>query len=227
MIGVDPVTRVLCITDDEALATVIRETLATWLPSSSVEIETGEYVPGESLALASCMVLDSQLRQSAGVDALRRFRAAGFGGAAVLLLSEPAPGVSMRAAALGAPITVLKREIPSRLPAAVLAAARPSMPAALWSGLYDELRRTQRFVALGQIAARLRHDLSNPMTVISSEAQMLQADETLPDRYRESVSELLVMCRRVNGIIRELDLLTAVPIAPQWGDVQDRAGGGT
>jgi signal transduction histidine kinase len=133
----------------------------------------------------------------------------------------------MRAAALGAPITVLKREIPARLPAAVLAAARPSMPPALWSGLSDELRRTQRLVALGQIAARLRHDLSNPMTVISSEAQMLQADDTLPDRYRESVSELLVMCRRVNGIIRELDLLTAVPLEPQSGDVQHRAGRGT
>jgi len=74
-----------------------------------------------------------------------------------------------------------------------------------WRELYGELRRIQRFIALGQIAARLRHDLSNPMTVISSEAQMMELDPSLPERYREMVSEIRVMCRRVNAIVQELD----------------------
>ncbi len=203
--GSDPLLRVLCITDDAQLGTLIRETLVTSLPSTFVEIEESEWVPVDSLAQASCMVLDSKLEHSAGVDALRRFRAAGFAGAAVLLLTEPAPGVAMRAAALGAPLIVLKREISTRLSAAVVAAARPAMSPGEWRELYGELRRTQRFIALGQIAARLRHDLSNPMTVISSEAQMMELDASLPERHREMVSEIRVMCRRVNAIIQELD----------------------
>ena len=207
LMGSEPLLRVLCITDDAQLGTLLRETLVTSLPASLIEVEESEWVPVNSLAQASCMVLDSKLEHSAGVDALRRFRASGFAGAAVLLLSDPAPGVAMRAAALGAPLTVLKREIPSRLPAAVVAAARPAMTPGEWRELYGELRRIQRFIALGQMAGRLRHDLSNPMTVISSEAQMMELDASLPERHREMVSEIRVMCRRVNAIIQELDSL--------------------
>ena len=205
LMGSDPLLRVLCITDDVQLGTLIRETLVTSLPLSVVEIEESEWVPVSSLVQASCMVLDSKLEHSAGVDALRRFRAAGFAGAAVLLLTDPAPGVALRAAALGAPLVVLKRDISARLPAAVVAAARSAMSPGEWRELYGELRRIQRFIALGQIAARLRHDLSNPMTVISSEAQMMELDPSLPERYREMVSEIRVMCRRVNAIVQELD----------------------
>jgi signal transduction histidine kinase len=212
--GSDPLIHVLCITDDAQLGFLIRETLATSLPSSIVEVEESEWVPLDSLARASCMVLDSKLEHSAGVDALRRFRAAGFAGAAVLLLADPAPGVAMRAAALGAPLVVLKREIPGRLCAAVVAAARPAISTGEWRSLYEELRRTQRFIALGQIAARLRHDLSNPMTVISSESQMLEMDPGFPDRYRESINEIRVMCRRVNTIVQGLDGLVVVPPLP-------------
>jgi signal transduction histidine kinase len=130
----------------------------------------------------------------------------------VLLLSEPAPGLAMRAAALGAPVTVLKREISVQLPAAVVAAARSALTIGEWRDLYSELRRTQRLIALGQMAAKLRHDLSNPMTVISSECQMMQMDPALPEQYRHTVKEILAMCRRVNGIVRELDVFVAVPI---------------
>jgi signal transduction histidine kinase len=213
--GSEPLLRVLCITDDAQLGTLIRETLVTSLPSSYVDSQESEWVPSESLAQASCMVLDSKLEHSAGVDALRRFRAAGFAGAAVLLLTDPAPGVAMRAAALGAPLVVLKREIPTRLPAAVVAAARPAMSPGEWRELYGELRRIQRFIALGQIAGRLRHDLGNPMTVISSEAQMMDLDPALPERLREMVREIRVMCRRVNSIVQELDGLPIVPSPPR------------
>jgi signal transduction histidine kinase len=123
----------------------------------------------------------------------------------------------MRAAALGAPITLLKRDIPLGLAAAVVAASRPAITAGEWRALYEELRRTQRFIALGQISARLRHDIGNPMTVISSEAQMMEMDTTLPERYRPAVKEILIMCRRVNAIVRELGGLPAQSV--------DRTGG--
>jgi signal transduction histidine kinase len=212
--GSDPLIRVLCVTDDEQLGSLVRETIVTSLPSTLVDVEESQWVQTDALTRAACMVLDSNLQQAAGVDALRRFRAAGFSGAAVLLLTDPAPGVAMRAASLGAPITILKREIPSSLPAAVVAAARTAMSPGEWRSLYDQLRRTQRFNALGQIAARLRHDLGNPMTVILSEAQMLDMDPGLPDRYRESVREIITMCRRVNTIVRDLDGPVEVPSLP-------------
>jgi signal transduction histidine kinase len=202
--GSDPLVHVLCVTDDEQLGSLVRETIVTSLPSSVVNVEESDWVANESLVAASCMVLDSSLQHSAGVDALRRFRAAGFAGAAVMLLSQPAPAVAMRAAALGAPISLLKGDIPLSLPAAVVAASRPAITAGEWRTLYEELRRTQRFIALGQISARLRHDIGNPMTVISSEAQMMEMDTSLPERCRESAKEILVMCRRVNAIVREL-----------------------
>ena len=202
--------RVVCVTDDPQLGTVVRETINTSVPSSIVTIEESSWVPPDVLSEASCMVLDSKLQSLTGVDALRRFRAGGFSAAAVMLLSDPAPGVAMRAAALGAPLSVLKKDISTHLPAAVIAAARPSMSPGEWRSLYEELRRTQRFIALGQIAGRLRHDLSNPMTVISSQAQMLDLDPALPERYRENVKEILMTCRRVNAIVRELDSLVTL-----------------
>jgi signal transduction histidine kinase len=213
VIGTEPLLRVLCITDDPALGALVQEAIATSLPSTVTDVEDGEWVPVDSLARATCMILDGKLDHSSGLDALRRFRASGFRGAAVMLLAEPSASITMRAAAMGAPITVLKRDIASRLPGAVVAAARTSLDSSEWRMMYDDLRRTQRFIALGQIAARLRHDLSNPMTVISSELQMFDMDASFPERSRESVKEMLVMCRRVNAIVRELDGLMATPFS--------------
>jgi DNA-binding NarL/FixJ family response regulator len=204
MVWGDPLLNVLLVTEDMQLGSVVQETLITSLPYLTVDVEREKWVEATTLARATCVVLDSDLPQSSGVEALRRYRAIGFPAAAIMLLDRPSPGVAMRAAALGAPLTVLKSEIPTRLPAAVVAAARTYMLPGLWHQLYEQVRRTQSLIALGQQAVRATHRLNNLMTVIVSEAGMIQLDESLAPEVRRNAQAIVESSRVVKQILTEL-----------------------
>jgi DNA-binding NarL/FixJ family response regulator len=205
MLWSDPVMHVLCVTDDAQLGSIVQETLVTSVPYSAVDVAKERWVEAAALARAACVVVDSGLEQGSGVDALRRFRAVGFPAAAIMLLDRPSPGVAMRAASLGAPLTVLKSEIPLRLPGAVVSIARTTMLPGLWHQLYDDLRRTQNLIALGQQASRATHRLNNLMTVIVSEAGIIQLDESVDPRHRLNAQTIVENCRRVKQILADLE----------------------
>jgi PAS domain S-box-containing protein len=69
--------------------------------------------------------------------------------------------------------------------------------------LEHEARRMETISSLGTVAAGIAHDLNNPLQIICSRAELLQADQTLT---REACEDLAVMQRhaqRASRIVNE------------------------
>jgi len=62
-----------------------------------------------------------------------------------------------------------------------------------------------RLTALRERAARVQHDVNNPLAALLAEAQLLDLDPTLGDEHRLAVRRMIELCRRVVGSVRRLD----------------------
>jgi signal transduction histidine kinase len=69
--------------------------------------------------------------------------------------------------------------------------------------LKESMHQTEKLAALGELVAGVAHELNNPLTGISTFAQLLLED-TLSDEQAESVREIKREADRAVGVIREL-----------------------
>jgi two-component system NtrC family sensor kinase len=71
----------------------------------------------------------------------------------------------------------------------------------------DQLRHTEKMIALGELVAGVAHEINNPLTGISAFAQMLLEDELTEDQ-RESVQVIKQEVDRAKHIITDLLLFS-------------------
>lgn len=76
------------------------------------------------------------------------------------------------------------------------------------------LQHEEQLSAIGRVAARVAHDINNPLTVISSVAANLQRDATLADQQREMVNMIDHHCERCSRTVQEL-LEYGRPVTPR------------
>ena len=199
---------IACIADQSAGAAVLHEAICAVLPGAEVSlIDTGAE---RGIPEADCVVVDAVVNGVAGIDVLRRLRARGFGGSAVLVVDDLAGNgadeLAADAARMGASRRVPRDSLGEELAPAIADALRsreaagdPRVAAALSS-----LRQTQRLIAAGQIAIRLQHSLNNPLAGLLAESQLLELEPMDPD-HKKSVQRIIELCRRVVDVVRGLD----------------------
>ncbi|MEJ7810787.1 MAG: hypothetical protein WKG32_10300 [Gemmatimonadaceae bacterium] len=62
-----------------------------------------------------------------------------------------------------------------------------------------------RLTALRERAARVQHDVNNPLAALLAEAQLLELDPTLGTEHGLAVRRIIELCRRVVAGVRLLD----------------------
>ena len=184
---------------------LLRESIAVAFPRATV----AEVAPGstEKLAAHAAVVIDATSDPGAAIEIARRVRAGGGKSAIVLVTRARGEEVATRAAPYGAVEQVELGDVARTLGPALeraLAAGETGSPEL--AAAQDELRRTQRLMAAGEIALGLQHSMNNPLTAILAEAQLLEMEE-LSAETRTAVSRIVENTRRLVALVRKLDAI--------------------
>jgi signal transduction histidine kinase len=197
-----------CVADQSAAAAALHEALVAVFPTAAitrVDTDVEQFAPAD----VDCAVVDATVNGVDGVDVVRRIRARGFAGPAVLIIEQSrplSPADTASAARMGARMCSLQGPVVTALGEAVADAllAGDHGGGEASAAAQRALRQTQRLIAAGELAMRLQHSLNNPLAALLAEAQLLEL-ETLPPDHRESVERIIELCRRVVEVVRGLD----------------------
>jgi signal transduction histidine kinase len=126
----------------------------------------------------------------------------------VLLVEARDAALASRVAGLGAVEQIALADAPRGLGAAVESSLGSGEWTTALDAVRDELRRTQRLVAAGEVALGLQHAINNPLTAVLAEAQLLEM-ESLPEEQATAVARIVENTRRVVQLVRKLDVIGA------------------
>jgi signal transduction histidine kinase len=199
--------RVTLLSDEPALRANVLATIAATLPGVAATAAGADDEARLTEDEADAVVVDGGSDVAGGLSLVRRARARGFGGGAVVLTdgsdAETPPPLDLPDVRL-----VSRSEMMRMLPAALLDVlhrdAPPSTDLLLdtpLDALALELRRVQRLLVAGEAAVRLPHALNNPLGALLAEAQLLRM-HALDAEEAESVDRIIALCRRMASIVR-------------------------
>ena len=192
--------KVLVITDEPDLERIVGELLATMVPSVVVEPATPADAP---LTEASYAIIDHTVRALAGFIVVQELRARGFRGGVVLLDSAPSPELEHRLLSVAPARAVARTRLTAELPRALGALIERGAPRGELAAVERDLRRAQQLVAIGETTSRIQHTLSNPLTALLAEAQLLEM-EPLGEENIAAVRRIIDQARRVVAMVRGL-----------------------
>jgi signal transduction histidine kinase len=198
-----------CVADQSATAAVLYEALVGLFPRATVtRVDTGAERTLPSVV--HCAVVDATVHGEGGIEVLRRLRARGYGGAAVLMV-DPARGSAEddagTAQRMGARCCPFDEGFTTPLGQAIVDVLRVTddgVEGSASSRAVRAVRHNQRLVAAGELAMRLQHSLNNPLAALLAEAQLLEL-EALDPEHQASVKRIIELTRRVVEVVRGLD----------------------
>ena len=195
--------RLAIVAESATTGSLVREVLATMLPG----IEASTLDPGATaldLERIDCVVVDATIGGTPGIGLLRRMRAGGYAGGAVLLVDDSADDAAVEGAEVMGARLVGSGALAERLAPAVVDAIAAHQGEAAAAPARVALDRTQRLIAAGDIALRMQHSLNNPLAALLAESQLLEMEEMKPEQL-EAVSRIVEQLRRVIAVVRQLD----------------------
>ena len=196
------------------VTSLVREALAVSLPSATFDATTPSDLVTAQLPTDDCLLIDATSDVGAATDVVRRLRAGGVKSALVLVVQSRDATLASRVAGLGAVEQVPMADAPRALGTAVESSLGSGERSAVFDAVRDELRRTQRLVAAGEVALGLQHAINNPLTAVLAEAQLLEM-ESLPEEQATAVRRIVENTRRVVQLVRKLDVIGAPTPARQ------------
>ncbi|GLI36615.1 PAS domain S-box protein [Geobacter hydrogenophilus] len=82
----------------------------------------------------------------------------------------------------------------------------------------ENLKRSDRLAVIGELSARMAHEIRNPLAAISGSAQLIAQGDGIPEADRELFAIVLREADRLNGLITDF-LAYARPSQPEKGPV--------
>jgi len=211
MTGATPI-RVLLVEDDEDDVVITRALLREAESTEFTLDWVSGWAAGRDAILAAehdVYLLDYRLGGQSGVDLLREVKARGAEGPFILLTGQGSREVDLEAMAAGAASYLAKRVLDAPLLERTIRYAVELRRA-------DEARRAaeararqgERLADLGAVAARIVHDLGNPLTAIGMQIDLLRrkaaAEPEQPlERTARVLEQLAADVTRLSGLVRE------------------------
>jgi signal transduction histidine kinase len=201
-----PSLRIGLVSRSDAIVSLVRESVVAALPTA-----TGTSVaPDATAKLPDCaLTFIDATDDAAGAGAIaQRLRAGASRSALVFVVSARDESLSKSAATTGALEQVETRSLgPSMADVVERAIGGTGWTDELLAAR-EELRRTQRLLAAGEIALGLQHAMNNPLTAVLAEAQLLEM-EALPPEAMTAVGRIIESTRRLVALVRKLDAVSA------------------
>lgn len=185
---------------------LVRESVAAAFPTATL----ADVAPDAAGKLPECALIfiDATADVSAASETARRLRAGASRSALAFVVTTRDDTLAKSAAPLGVLEQIETRALGSMMADVVERAVGGNGWTDELLAARDELRRTQRLLAAGEIALGLQHAMNNPLTAVLAEAQLLEM-ESLPPDAMTAVRRIIESTRRLVALVRKLDVVSA------------------
>ena len=205
---------VLLVEDDASMAKLVRHLLELDGYQRIRHVYTGEQAVAAAPE-AEIILLDHQLPDIRGIDLLPRLLGRADPPSVIMVTAHGSESLAATALRLGAEDYLTKdHNLPELLPR-ILERVRRNR-ALRWSlaEAEQELVRTERLAAIGEMNVTLHHELNNPLMAAMAEVELLLSDGSLPAAYREGLETTRTAhSRMATTLRRSASLRQAEPLS--------------
>ena len=201
-----PSLRIGFVSASQEIISLVRESVAAAFPTATFSNVSTEAVG--KLPECSLIFIDATLDAAAAAETAQRLRAGASRSALAFVVSAHDESLARTAAPIGALEQIEVRSLGTAMVDTVERAVGGNGWTDQLLAARDELRRTQRLLAAGEIALGLQHAMNNPLTAVLAEAQLLEM-ESLPPETTTAVRRIIESTRRLVALVRKLDAVSA------------------
>jgi signal transduction histidine kinase len=202
-----PSIRIGLVSGSQPIIALVRESVAAALPTAAIEEIAPDATAG-AVAGCSLVFIDATGDTGAAGETARRLRAGSSPSALAFVVRRRDEELARAGAPVGALEQIEMKSIGRAMADLVERAVAPDGWSDELVAARDELRRTQRLLAAGEIALGLQHAMNNPLTSVLAEAQLLEM-EPLPAETATAVRRIIESTRRLVALVRKLDVVSA------------------
>jgi DNA-binding response OmpR family regulator len=218
--------RILLVDDDPSMARLVQQILRAHGFPSPTHVTTGHDALA-SADQADVVLLDQQLPDVAGLDLLEALHARAQPPAVILVTAHGNESLAARALRQGAEDYLAKDQAFADLLPQVLERVRRNR--ALRDALAaaeQELVRTERLAALGELTVTLHHEINNPLMAASAEVELLLSSAN--EESRPALAAIKTSLNRIRDILRRIRDLRDTPSTEYLSGLRmlDLSGGG-
>lgn len=198
--------RIGLISNSAPVVSLVRESVTAALPTAAFN----DVAPDAIGKLPNCALIfiDATTDTVEAAEIAQRLRASASRAALVFVVTARDELLARSAAPVGALDQLETRALGSAMASTVERAVGGDVWSEDLLAARDELRRTQRLLAAGEIALGLQHAMNNPLTAVLAEAQLLEM-ESLPPEIATAVRRIIESTRRLVVLVRKLDVVVA------------------